>query len=168
MSGEQSGGTPFIHKLEDGLLFLLMSALVLLAVAQIALRNAFGITFLWSEPLVRHLVLWCGFLGALIATRLDKHIRIDAVLLLLRGRVRMVAELAGNLVSAAVCALLARVAVGFLADERAFGSVGLLDLPTWTLQLVFPLTFALMSLRYAARGLRCLVDIASPSDRHSS
>ena len=88
MSGEQSGAVPFIHRLEDGLLFLLMSTLVLLSVAQIALRNAFGITFLWSEPLVRHLVLWCGFLGALIATRLDKHIRIDAVLLLLPGRVR--------------------------------------------------------------------------------
>ena len=72
-----AGPRAALHRLEDSVLCLLMTSLILLAFGQIALRNLFGISFLWSEPLIRHLVLWCSFLGALIASRMDKHIRIN-------------------------------------------------------------------------------------------
>ena len=155
MTGELLAGLKgALHRLEDSVLCLLMTSLILLAFGQIALRNLFGISFLWTEPLIRHLVLWCSFLGALIACRMDKHIRIDAVQLL-RGRWKLVAELAASLISASVCGLLTWVACHFLADERAYGGQGLFDLPTWILLLVFPLTFGFMTLRYLGRSARC-------------
>ncbi|MEE2832280.1 MAG: hypothetical protein VYD18_07960, partial [Candidatus Latescibacterota bacterium] len=61
------GGRTLLHRLEEGVLVMLVGALLVLAFSQILLRNFLGITWLWGDPLVRHLVLWASFLGALIA-----------------------------------------------------------------------------------------------------
>ena len=63
MRGEiLAGPRATLHRLEDSVLCLLMTSLILLAFGQIALRNLFGISILWAEPVIRHLVLWCRFL----------------------------------------------------------------------------------------------------------
>lgn len=137
-----------LHRLEEGFLVFFLGSMLILSFAQIALRNLFSINLLWAEPLIRHLVLWNGFLGALIATRQDKHIRIDALLRLCSPRTRALLQISTSLFSAAVCLLLTWVAVRFLNDERAFGAGSLLHLPAWQWQLIFPLTFGGMSLRF--------------------
>ncbi|HJP30727.1 MAG: TRAP transporter small permease [Candidatus Latescibacteria bacterium] len=140
-----------LHRLEEGSLVLLVGVLLLLAFAQILLRNLFDVTWMWADPLVRHLVLWVSFLGALIATRDGRHIHIDAVLRLLPTRVRRIAVITGDAVAAIVCMILTRLAVRFVIDEHDYGDQAFLDLPRWTLQLVFPLVFGGMTLRFASR-----------------
>jgi len=144
----------FLHRLEGTALVALMGSLILLAFAQIALRNLFSITLLWAEPLLRHLVLWSGFLGALIATRRDKHIRIDAFLRLGSPPTRALLQSIAGLFSAAVCLLLFWVSIQFLQDERAFDTRTFLDIPSWYLQLIFPLTFGGMALRFFSQSGR--------------
>lgn len=141
-----------LQRLEEGLLVLLMSVTVLLSFAQIALRNLFSISLLWADPLLRLLLLWTGFLGALIATRQRKHIRIDALLRFAPARWRLLLEGTGALFSALVCAALTWVAIQFLLDEREAGTTGVWELPTWELQLIFPLTFGVMALRFASQA----------------
>ena len=51
--------------------------MIVLAGTQILLRNLFDSGFVWIDPLLRVMVLWLGLLGATVATRQDKHIRID-------------------------------------------------------------------------------------------
>ena len=143
-----------LRRFEDGLLVSMVALLLILSFGQILCRNLFEITFLWVEPLARHLVMWTGFLGALVATREGKHIRIDVLLRFLPGPRRGWAELVGELVAAALCGVLSWVAVDFVTDERCYGGTGPLDLPTWVLQLIFPLCFGLMTCRYAARAAR--------------
>lgn len=145
---------PLLSRFEDGLLVLLMALLLVVSFGQILLRNLFEMTLLWGEPLARHLVMWTAFLGALVATREGKHIRIDVLLRFLSGARRSWALLASELVSAATCGTLTWVALNFVADERRYGAVGFLDLPIWVLQLVFPLCFGLMACRYTARFAR--------------
>ena len=53
----RSAPSSTLHRIEDGILFLLMGALVILSCAQILLRNWFDISFLWVDPATRHLVL---------------------------------------------------------------------------------------------------------------
>ena len=142
-----------LHRLEEGVLVLLVGSLLVLAFAQILLRNFLGITWLWGDPLVRHLVLWSSFLGALIATRLDRHIRIDAVLRLLPRRPRLVAAALGDAIAAAVCLILTPLAARFVIDEHDYGGDAFLGLPRWTLQLVFPIVFGGMGLRFAGRAV---------------
>ncbi len=60
-----------IHGFEDGLLALMVAAMIFLAGSQILLRNLFDTGFAWADPVLRLLVLWVGLLGALAASRTD-------------------------------------------------------------------------------------------------
>ena len=142
------------HRLEEGVLVVLMACMLLLAFGQIVLRNLFDTTILWADPLIRHLVLWTSFLGALIATRLGRHIHIDALWRILPPAGRRLARMLTSLCSVVVCAVMSWVAVRFVADERTFGDMGVFDLPVWIFQLVFPLAFGLMALRFLASFFR--------------
>ena len=66
-----------ISRLEDSLLIGLVASLLLLAVAQIVLRNALGEGILWAEPAMRVAVLWIAMIGAMAACREGGHIKIN-------------------------------------------------------------------------------------------
>ena len=73
----------FLSRLPGGRWFLLvllvalLSAMIILAALQIVLRNFFEAGIVWIDPLLRVGVLWLGLVGATVATRHNKHIRID-------------------------------------------------------------------------------------------
>ena len=58
--------------LEDGIAALALAAMVVLPLAEIIVRRAFGVGIPGSGPFVQHLTLWVGFLGAAIASREGK------------------------------------------------------------------------------------------------
>jgi len=149
-----------IHRLEETALVILVGSMIVLAISQIILRNFFSVSLLWAEPLIRHLVLWSGFIGALIATRENKHIRIDAILRVCSPRTRLLLDGISLLLSAAICLLLTWISIQFLRDERSFSTDTLLHLPAWQLQLIFPLTFGGMFLRFLHQALSRLVACA--------
>ena len=68
-----------ISRVEQVLVTILLTMMILLAFSQIVLRNFFATGISWGDSLVRYLVLWVGFIGAAIATREGKHINIDVV-----------------------------------------------------------------------------------------
>ncbi|MCK7524997.1 MAG: TRAP transporter small permease [Ignavibacteriales bacterium] len=53
--------------------------MVLLAFAQVILRNVFGTGLVWGDTIVRHMVLWAGFVGGALASYEGRHISIDAL-----------------------------------------------------------------------------------------
>ena len=69
----------WLHRIENGILTVLVLILVALAGAQIFMRNAFGGGFSWADPFLRTLVVWTAMLGALAAVRDDKHIAVDVL-----------------------------------------------------------------------------------------
>ncbi len=147
-----------VERTEDAFLVLLTIILVVVAIAQILLRNLFSITLLWADPVVRMLVLWTAFMGALVAARENRHLRIDTILRLLPGGKRRYVDASIYLFNAAVCGLLAVIAVDFVHDEYTYGMQGALDLPNWIFQVIFPLAFGVMSWRFLRRcwsSLRC-------------
>ena len=156
--------TPWHHRIEDGVLALLTFSLVLLAAGEILLRNFFGLTLLWGDPAIRHLVLWAGFVGAAVAARRRRHLRIDAVLRALPPRLRTGADAAGSLFACGICGLLCYLAVRFVRDEHTYGSIGDLAVPTWVLQLIFPVTFAILALRFGAQGCSSLLRKKPPDE----
>ena len=68
-----------IGRLEKAIMVLFLGLMIVTAFAQIALRNFVGIGLPWSEPLVRYLVLWVGFIGASLAAREGRHITIEVI-----------------------------------------------------------------------------------------
>ena len=81
---ERLGG--MLAAIEDGLLVLLLAAMIGLAGTQILLRNVLDTGLGWGDPLLRVTVMWIGLLGAMAASRDDNHITIDLVSRILKGR----------------------------------------------------------------------------------
>lgn len=139
--------------LEDALLASLLTGMILLAFVQIALRNLADLSFSWADPLLRVAVLWLALLGAIAATRDDNHIRIDLLSRFLPAAFGRPLKRLGDLFSALVCGLIAWHALLFVRMEREMGAVAFNDIPSWLLELILPLGFALMALRFLVNAL---------------
>ncbi len=148
-----------IEKIEKFLLSLLLSLMILVAFFQILLRNLLSTGISWGDLSVRYLVLWVGFIGASLAVRQGKHITIDPFSHWLKGVRSLAVGCMTNLFSAFVCALLTVAAVTFVRIEVQLGDISPLGVSTWVLQIVLPITCAVMSVRFACRSFRAFSDI---------
>ena len=151
-----------IHRVEDVVLALLLTAMILLASAQIFLRNLFDSSLSWGDPLLRILVLWVGLLGALAASRGNRQITVDVLSRLLEGRAKSATQAVASVFTMAVCGLLAFHAGRFVAMEREVGTPAVAGLPAWLFELVMPFAFGLICLRYALEAAEHLRDVWRP------
>ena len=153
-----------LHATEDGLATLALSAMVLLPLAEIAIRPFVAGGIPGSIPFVEHLTLWVGFLGAALAARHGKLIALSTATFVPEGRWRQLLGVFSAMVGAAVCAVLARSAIEVVAIEMEIGADIALGIPTWVAQLVLPFAFAVIALRLAWRaggwGARALTGAA--------
>lgn len=135
--------------LEDGLLVLLLVALLSVAGAQILLRNVWQTGFSWGDPLLRVLVLWLSLLGAMAATRDDNHISIDILSRWLPQHAKTVGRLVTDLFTATVCAVLAYQGARFVLIDREIGAIAFAAVPAWVCELIIPLGFGVMAVRFS-------------------
>jgi len=141
-----------LHRVEDILLALLLTAMIGLAALQILLRNLFNVGLPWADPTLRLLVLWVALAGAMVATRLDKHIRVDVISRWLRPDLRRTASRLSDLFASLVCGSLAWQAARFVWYEHESGLRLFGTLPAWVAELILPLGFAVMAVRFLARA----------------
>ncbi len=142
--------------LEHSAIVLILSVMIVLAFLQVILRNFFSVGFLWADPLLRHAVLWVGFIGASIATRNEKHINIDLVTRYTSPRVTNLLRIVTNLFAALVTSLLAKAGWVFLQSEQLTAdkllTIGATDLPAWWFEIIIPAGFALISFRFLLKA----------------
>jgi len=142
-----------LSRVEQVLIAVLLTVMILLAFAQIVLRNFFATGIDWGDALVRYLVVWVGFIGAAVATKEGKHITIDVLSRGLTGAGNSAIRAISHFVSAAVCGMLTWAGIKFIFFEAQMGGVAFFKLPVWVPELIIPLTFGLMTLRYSVRLL---------------
>jgi len=142
-----------ISRVETVFVTILLTMMILMAFFQILLRNFFDTGITWGDSLVRYLVVWVGFIGAAIATREGKHINIDVVSRWLTGPKSNYIQLVSHLFSAVICGLLTLAAIKFIRFEAQMGSTAFFKLPVWVPEIIIPVTFGLMTLRFAVRFL---------------
>ena len=133
---------------EDALLVLILAAMVGLAATQIILRNLFDGAILWADPMLRVGVLWVGMIGAMVATRSDKQISVDAVSQFLPARWKARVRVITDLFTAAVSAVVAWSALRLVLDDRASGMTAVAFVPVWICEVVLPVAFGVIALRY--------------------
>jgi C4-dicarboxylate transporter, DctQ subunit len=151
-SGEPGRAAHVLETLEDAVLALLLGALIALACGQIALRNLFDTGIDWIGPLVRHLVLWLGLIGALVAARRGQHIAIDAFSRLLAERPRSALAALVAAATAVACAFVALHGARLVALDREAGGMAFARVPAWYVEAAIPLCFGGMALCYAWRA----------------
>ncbi len=137
-----------LTRLEEGLLVLMLSTMILLAAAQILLRNLFDDGIFWGDPALRMLVLWLTLLGAIAATQDDRHIRIDLISRFLGARTKAWVQAVNDLFCALICGLVAWHGGRLVYFEWQDGTQIFGGLPTWLGELIIPLGFGVMTLRF--------------------
>lgn len=155
-------------KAEEWFLGLMLLTMVVLACTQIVLRSVFSSGLLWIDPFLRYLVLWSGMVGAAMATTKGKHIALDVISYLAPPVIQNWLSLLTNLFSTAVSGGLTYAAFLFIRDEYQYGGPGLLELPTWFWNAIFPLAFFIITLRFGMQTIRSCTLIISGKDSQGS
>ena len=146
-----------IDQVEQTLIVIFLSSMIVVAFFQIILRNLFSTGLTWGDPLVRNLVLWVGFIGAALATKEGKHISIDVVSQWVPPWGKDLIELLTHLFSFVICGLLTFAALKFIKNEAQIGNVTFLGIPAWIPEIILPIIFGLMTLRFGLRSLKDLI-----------
>lgn len=141
----------FLWHFEKWLLVGLVLFLTGFSLLQIVLRNFFATGYPWGDSLQRHLVLWISLLGAARATAENKHIRIDLLPRLLPSRSALALPIITDCFSLAVCTALCFASWIFVRDELVAGSLAFGNIPLWWFEVIFPISFAIMTIRFAYR-----------------
>ena len=160
-----------ISRLEGWFIVFFLALMVVFTFAQVALRALYTHVHMhwanimmghvdWTEPLVRLLVLWITFLGASLLAGDKKHIRIDLMSNVLPNRWRPIREMILSIALVIITALMIHASVSCVKMEMAFGGAIFLNVPTWTGQLILPIGFSLLCIRYFIRGTIQLMIIA--------
>jgi TRAP-type C4-dicarboxylate transport system permease small subunit len=136
---------------ENALLIGMLALMVSLAAAQILLRNFFDISIHGADQMLRLLVLWVAFLGAIAASREGKHIHVDAIARWLPDRIKSAVVALTDLFTFVVCLVLAWQALRFMHSAQLSGEMAFGSLPVWVAELILPLGFTLIALRYGLR-----------------
>jgi len=138
----------FISKIETSFLMGIIIFMFSLAFLDMSLR-AFHTGFLWSGELLRHLVLWICFVGASLATKYDRHIRMDILTRYVSEKWRLFLHVLSSLASCVVCLVLVYASTLVVLELYNYGiSSHIFNIPMWVLQIIIPIGFGFMTFRF--------------------
>lgn len=133
---------------ENAALVILLGALMLLAVGQIAMRVFFSFGFIWADELVKLLVLWIALVASIAASRSNRHLRIDVLSNFVAAKYARFPRLIVDVFAAIMCGVLAWQSWRYVQLTIEFEDTVLVDLPAWIAYGILPLSFGLMCYRF--------------------
>ncbi len=118
----------------------------------------------WSQRLALVLTLWVGFVAASMCTYENKHLKVEAAQRAIPDNLKPYVVFVSALFTAAVCFALMWLStrfvlqrhVEFALSEGRAGLVEGLELPLYQAYAVLPISFAIMTVRFVARGVFAL------------
>lgn len=137
---------------ENILAAVAITALAVLPLAEIFLRNLFGIIIPGASAFALNLTLWVGLLGAAIAAREGKLLTLATNEFLPKGWIENSAHIITGFFGACVAALFAIGGIGFTQMEIESGEPIAMGVKMWQAVLVIPFAFGLIALRLAWRA----------------
>lgn len=144
----------WIEKSVTGVLFVCVLLMILCSMSIIVLRW-FNSSFLWLEPLVRHLVFLSAFLGGALATGRGTHIGIDILGKFFESRKMMTAHMWVNRIinfaSTIVLYFFVRLSIDFVKVEMEFGREIFLGIHSKYLVAIIPVGFGIIGIRFLLR-----------------
>lgn len=138
--------------LEGWLAILSVTAMTFLVVLDVFARELFNSGFPWAQKGAVFLMIWAGYLGAILVSSKASHLRPQIADKLWQKMGQEKGELwfvrVQNLVTLLFCAMFSYAAFYYVMDSHALGDRSVVTgIPLWVLQLVIPYTFLSMALR---------------------
>ena len=138
----------WVARVEALFLSVFLAVMLVLAFVQVVMRNFFNTGLPWADTVVKLLVLWVGFLGATLATKLEQNLTVEVLTKYLPERVKHIASVVVKIFAGTVCFLLFSASLKFLADERSTGEMFLKLFPSWWSLIIIPITFLLIPFHF--------------------
>ena len=126
-------------RLEDAIGSLALLVMVVLPLAEIVSRRAFSRGIPGSGPIVQHLTLWVGFLGAALAARDGKLLALATGTFIPAGVWRRAADIFAAAFGACAAVILAVGGWQMTMIEREAGTNIGAGIQAWVAQLVLPI-----------------------------
>jgi len=133
---------------ENASLVILLTTMIVLAVGQIVLRLFFNFGFVWTDELIKLIVLWIALIASVAAARNNRHLRIDVLSHFVPEKYARFPRIIVEAFAASMCAVLAWYSWQYVQLTLEFEDTVLVDVPAWIAYLVLPLSFALMAYRF--------------------
>jgi tripartite ATP-independent transporter DctM subunit len=150
-----------LRPLEDGACVLMLLSVAAVPVAELVLRNLFAVGLPGASGFVQNFTLWVGFLGAMVASREGRHLRLATASSALPTWIERLARPLVDVATLFVALALAGASLQFVQSEMASPDTLGPWLPIWTVLTVLPLSFLVIALRAMPRegpiGARALV-----------
>lgn len=135
---------------EKGLIVLFIFLMVALSFLQVVLRLLFHSGVVWLDPMLRHMVLWAGLLGAAVAARHARHFALDALVKFLPEKLHRPLNIFADVFTILVSGGLFFAAYKFIRDEFTSSSIafyaGQFGVKGGWAGLIIPAAFVLIGL----------------------
>ncbi|HKN74416.1 MAG TPA: TRAP transporter large permease subunit [Candidatus Acidoferrum sp.] len=133
---------------ENAIVSLALFIMVLIPLAESFLRRTFHVGIPSSTSIVQHMVLVVGMLGGAIAAREGRLLALSTLgETSLRGRAKLFSRIFTSAVSATISAFLCLAAYQFVVTEREAAKILAYGVPTWAVECVLPIGFAVIAIR---------------------
>ncbi|MGR8929241.1 MAG: TRAP transporter small permease [Gammaproteobacteria bacterium] len=135
-------------KAEAWILVTILLSLIVIAVAQVMMRNVIGGGLLWADAYTRISVLWLAMLGAMSGSRQHNHVAIDALVRRLPDSWKQILRRINDALTSSICFAMAWFSIAFVKQEIDYGDTAFADIPTWWCESIIPFGFAVIAFRY--------------------
>lgn len=135
-----------VEKITAGVLVFFLTTFVVLDVGA---REFFRVGLPWAQKGAVYMMIWVGFLGAILVTQRVEHLRPEVADKFWKGKLRPYFLRIHNLVILIFTLVMGWYSLVYVLESKEFGDRNvIIDFPMWTLQAIIPYTFFSMSLRY--------------------
>ena len=149
-SAEPANLPPWLKCLRHGenlIVVFALAVMTLLPVSEVLLRTFFKTGIPASATMVQHLVLAVGMLGGALAARDNRLLAMSVATHWFKGGWLTFSRVFSFGFAAAVTAALTAASWEFIKSQRTLGKIFAYGIPTWTVQLLIVIGFALVTVR---------------------
>ncbi len=139
----------YLTKVERLFASLLIFVLTTFVVVDVGAREIMKTGIPWAQKGAVYMMIWAGFLGAILVTQKFEHLRPEVADKLWKSKLRVPYLRFHNLLVFSFSVAMAYYSFGYVMESKEFGDRNvIIDMPMWFLQVIIPYTFSSMSLRY--------------------
>ena len=144
-----------VHRVEEGLIALILGAMTLLSFVQVVLRYGFNSGLIWQLEATTYLFAWLVMIGISYCVRVHAHIGVDAAVRLLPPNARRVVGIVVLLLALLYASLMFYGSIEYIKRMMII-DVEAEDIPikTWVLSICLPIGFGLLVIRLLEMGWR--------------
>lgn len=145
------------ENIEEILLGVFLSAMVLVSGAQVVARYVFNNSLTWSEEFCRYIYVWMGFITVGYAIKHGSIIKIDIFVKLFSDRVQKILGLLTIVISFIVILILFKASLGVVGTAVKTGQLTTaMQLPIWLVYISAPVGYFIIELRLIEQFIKLI------------